>query len=59
MQLVSVGSRPQSGAGKRFFNEIGRSHEPGIMIHVSFTDFSSQLLHICAKLFAQLNFARR
>ncbi len=48
MQLISVASGLQPSAGKRFLNEIGRSNELGIMIHVSFTDFTGEFLDIGA-----------
>ncbi|MGN6719211.1 MAG: hypothetical protein ACTHLX_17685, partial [Candidatus Binatia bacterium] len=48
MQPVSVASWPQPSARKRFLNEIGGGGELGLMIHVSFTDFTDEFLDIGA-----------
>ena len=58
-RLVAVSSGPQPGSGKRIFDEIGSSIELCVMPHVALADFSGQLLHIRAELFAQHNFIRR
>src|SRR5262249_39209054 len=50
--LVGVPSGPQSGSRKGIFDEIGSGIELWVMPHVALADFSGQLLHIRAELFA-------
>src|SRR5882724_8437905 len=57
--FVAVSSGPQPGSRKRIFDEIGSGIELWVMPHVALANFSGQLLHIRAKLFAQHNFIRR
>src|SRR5206468_12976581 len=57
--FVAVSSGTQPGSRKRIFDEIGSSVELWVMPHVALADFSSELLHIRAELFAQYNSIRR
>jgi hypothetical protein len=57
--VVAVSSGPQPSSRKRTFDEIGSGIELCVMPHVALADFSRELLHIRAELFAQHNFIRR
>src|SRR6188472_1359735 len=57
--FVAVSSSSQPGSGKRIFDEIGGGIELYVMRHVALADFSRELLHTPAELFAQRNFVRR
>src|SRR5512140_2372998 len=58
-RLVAVSLGPQPASGKGIFDEIGSGIELCVMPHVALADFSRELLHIRAELFAQCNFIRR
>src|SRR6267142_5286480 len=59
LHLVAVSSRSETGTRKGVFDKIGSGIELCVMPHVALADFSSELLHIRAELFAQHNFIRR
>ena len=59
LYLVAVSSGSETGTRKRIFDEIGSGIELCVMPHVALADFSRELLHIRAELFAQHNFIRR
>ena len=58
-RLITVSSGSQAGSGKRILNEIGSGIERCVMPHIALADFSRELLHIRAELFAQHNFIGR
>src|SRR5204863_5244627 len=59
VHLVAVSSGSETGSRKTIFDEIGSGIELCVVPHVALADFSRQLLHIRAELFAQYNFIRR
>src|SRR4029453_9697116 len=59
LHLVAVSSGSETGTRKRVFNKIGSGIKLCVMPHVALADFSRELLHIRAELFAQHNFIRR
>src|SRR6266581_6432197 len=59
VHVVTVATRSETSARKRSFDKIGSGIELRVMPHVSFADFSSQLLHAGAEFFTQRNFVRR
>src|SRR5438067_13505470 len=58
-RFIAVSSGSQPGSRKRIFHEIGSGIELYVVPHVALADFSRELLHIRAELFAQHNFIRR
>src|SRR5213595_854384 len=52
-RFIAISSGSQPGSRKRIFDKIGSGIERYVMPHVALADFSGQLLHIRAELFAQ------